>query len=430
MISLFHIDKIAEREIVCFGAGEHGKNFIQNWNINFMEYNILYFADNNEKKCGQKLFGRKGEFYENGIDIISASDLVDLCCKKPEILIVITTEHFHEIYMQLSTARLYNDIISEKEFIAIMAGEFSEKYLIPFSERVGFDITPVYQHSHGWGFIDGRTTSFLRRSLEFFYKGKELCFLLSPPKTGNTTIVESAEKCGMTIENTHVLAGYYMFEDSSFRQFFKEFVPKIIIGVREPVAQYISLLFSQSDIGLVPMGKTEWKDAQEIFNKIFVKQIGADDYLEMSAHNKNALKNGLNMGYQNLLVDQFMDGQIKQWLGIDLYSYEFDKNKGYSIFKRKMANGATQQILFYKMEKMNEMEHIFKEFLGLENFTLIQENVGEKKHYADLYQKFKEKFQIPKKFVEELYTSKFMKFCYEDAEIEGFREKWAKNIVG
>ena len=429
MLSLFHIDKIGAREIICFGAGEHGQNFINNWNINFMEYNILYFADNNEEKCGQKLFGRKGEFYEKGIDIISAGDLVEICGKNPRILIVITTEHYSEIYAQLSEAKLQNDIISEKEFIAVMAGEFAEKYLIPFSNRVGFDITPVYQHSHGWGFIDGRTILFLRRALEYFYKGKDLCFLLSPPKTGNTTIAESARKCGMIIAGTHVLAGYYMFEDSSFRHFFNEFLPKIIIGVREPIAQYISLLFSQSDIGLIPMGETEWRDAQEIFNKIFVTQIGADDYLEMSAHNKNALENGLNMGYQNLLVDKFMDGQIKQWLGIDLYSYEFDKKKGYSVFKRKMKNGEMQQILFYKMEKMNEMENVFKEFLGLENFTLIQENIGDKKHYADLYQKFKDKFQIPKKFVDELYSSKFMKFCYEDAEIEGFREKWAKNIV-
>lgn len=429
MLNLFHIDKIGKREIICFGAGEHGRDFIRNWNINFMEYNILYFADNNEKKCGEKLFGNKGGFYERGIDIITMKEAAEISRKKPDILIVITTQYYSEIYVQLSKERLSNDIISEKEFIAIMAGELAEKYLIPFSEKMEFDITSVYQHSHGWGFVDGRTTVFLRRVLEHYYRGKELCYLLSPPKTGNTAIAKAAEKCGMIIENTHVLAGYYMFEDEFCRNFFNEFVPKIIIGVREPISQYLSLLFSLSEIGLLPMCKTEWKDAQEIFNKIFVKKTGADDYLEMSAHNKNAKKNGLNMGYQNLLVDRFLEGQIKQWLGIDLYSYIFDKESGYSVFNREMKNGRIQQILFYKMEKINEMENVFKDFLGLPGFRLEKENVGGEKHYADLYQDFKENFQIPKEFVDELYHTKFMKYCYKDDEIESFKEKWHKNMV-
>ena len=430
MLSLFHIDQIGDRDIICFGAGVHGQVFIKNWNISFMEYNILYFADSDEKKWGTKIFGNQNEFYQNGIDIISVNDLKKICLEKPEILIVITAESYGAIYSQLIREGIANDIISEQEFMAIMKGELMEQYLLPFSEFTGFDITRVYQHGHGWGFVDDRTIVYIRQFLEAYYKGKECCVLLSPPKTGNTTIAVTAEKYGIKILNNHVLTGYYLFENESCRRLFCNFVPKIIIGVREPIAQYISTLFSYITLGLAPLCQTEWKDAQKIFERVFLTGEGKNDYLGFAVHNENAGKNGIHMGCESLFADQFMDeeGQLNQWLGIDLYAYGFDKKRGYSIFECKRDNGNIQQILFYKLEKMDELEDVFRDFLGLEEFKFEKGNVGEEKYYADRYKEFKENFKIPKEYVDKLYNSRFMRYCYDDEEIEAFRKKWAKNI--
>lgn len=432
MLSLFHIDQIGNREIICFGAGLHGRSFIGNWNVSFMEYNILYFADNDKRKWGTKLFGNKFEYYQNGIEVISPAALKEICLEKPEILIVITTESYGAVYDQLICENIQNDIIFEKEFLAIMKGEFMERYLLPFQEATGFEIARVYQHGYGWGFVDERSVFYLRTFLEAYYKGKECCVLLSPPKTGNTTIAAAAEKYGIKIPNNHVLGGYYIFENEECRRFFRNFVPKIIIGVREPIAQYVSTLFSVSALGLAPMRKTEWKDAQKIFERIFITGEGENDYLEFAAHNGNAAKNGLTMGCKTLFTDKFMeeDGQISQWLGIDLYAYDFDRKKGYSVFECERENGRIQRILFYKLEKMDELEDVFRDFLGLKEFKFEKGNVGEKKYYADKYREFKENFKIPKEYIDRLYNSRFMKFCYDEEEIEGFRKKWRKNICG
>ena len=430
MLSLFHINQIGDREIICFGAGLHGQSFISNWNISFMEYHILYFADNDKQKWGTRLFGNPFEHYQKGIEVISTDTLKEICSENPEILIVITTESYGEVYGQLIHENIRNDIIFEKEFLAIMKGEFMERYLLPFQEETGFDITRIYQHGYGWGFVDERSICYLRIFLEAYYKGKECCVLLSPPKTGNTTIAATAGKYGIKIPNNHVLAGYYIFENELCRRFFCNFVPKIIIGVREPIAQYISTLFSVSALGLAPMCETEWKDAQKIFERIFITKEGKNDYLEFAAHNENAEQNGLSMGCESLFVDKFMEeeGQLYQWLGIDLYAYDFDRKKGYSIFECERENGKVQQILFYKLEKMNEMENVFRDFLGLKEFKFEKGNIGEKKYYADKYKEFLENFRISEKYVDGLYNSHFMKFCYDEEEIEAFRKKWEKNI--
>lgn len=57
MFCLFNIEQIDNSEIICFGAGGSGRNLLNNWDVNFMEYNIVAFVDNNPQLCGSRIYG-------------------------------------------------------------------------------------------------------------------------------------------------------------------------------------------------------------------------------------------------------------------------------------------------------------------------------------------------------------------------------------
>jgi hypothetical protein len=67
----------------------------------------------------------------------------------------------------------------------------------------------------------------------------------------------------------------------------------------------------------------------------------------------------------------------------------------------------------------------FKEFLGIDGFSLVPANVAIGKVYAPLYRTFKSSIRLPKDYIDRMYDSKYTRQFYSDEEIQRFRRRWA-----
>ena len=117
---------------------------------------------------------------------------------------------------------------------------------------------------------------------------------------------------------------------------------------------------------------------------------------------------------------EFFDREIRDIFGIDVYAEPFPADTGYKIYPGERAD-----LLVLKLEKLSECAgQAFAEFLGINDFELVQRNVGARKIYAPLYDAAKNNMKVPADYADRLYTSKYMTTFYSEEEIEAARQRW------
>ncbi len=132
------------------------------------------------------------------------------------------------------------------------------------------------------------------------------------------------------------------------------------------------------------------------------------------------------------LIDRFFDGllhelplewfdkEFKATTGIDVYSYPFDHEKGYTIIKEGRFD-----LLILKVETSDEAKASgLGEFFEIPDFTLYHHNIGDNKEYADTYKKFKNRLELPTEYINHMYQSKYIQHFYTEAEQTDFRKHW------
>ena len=119
---------------------------------------------------------------------------------------------------------------------------------------------------------------------------------------------------------------------------------------------------------------------------------------------------------------QFFDKEILGVLGVDVYEADFPTSKGWAIYEGKFAD-----VLLIRVEDLNECAgEAFKEFLGVPELPLINENVGSEKAYASLYKAFRQTVVLPESYLDRMYASKYMHHFYSADEIAAFKRKWLR----
>ena len=168
---------------------------------------------------------------------------------------------------------------------------------------------------------------------------------------------------------------------------------KIITLVREPLMRDISDIF-QNWSRLFP--------AEETVDKDYLL-----DWIDKRSHEYT-----LN----------WFDTEFKSYLGYDVYSRPFDKEKGYSIY-----NTPRFDLLCIKLETLNNVYgEALKSFLNLDDVSLSSTNETKDKDRSDLYFEMLMSYKANPAKIEELYSSKYMKHFYTQKQIEGYKKKWAR----
>lgn len=117
--------------------------------------------------------------------------------------------------------------------------------------------------------------------------------------------------------------------------------------------------------------------------------------------------------------NNWFEVEFKRKLKIDIFDHPFDRDAGYSVFSKKNID-----VFICTTEKINTLKLEFGVFLGVENFELIQKNVGDNKWYKELYNEFKKRYTPPLELLDELYNSKTIKHFYTDKKRIELRSKW------
>ncbi|MDJ0729934.1 MAG: putative capsular polysaccharide synthesis family protein [Crocosphaera sp.] len=173
---------------------------------------------------------------------------------------------------------------------------------------------------------------------------------------------------------------------------------KIITLVREPIAKNISDFFQN-------------------LNNPFFHRNGTIENKEIDELIQYFLD-----GFHHRWVLNWLNQNINDVFGIDVFSQEFPKDKGYQIFTTNNV-----EILLMRTEDINlRIKDAMKEFMNLQEFNIIKTNIGNKKNYAQKYKKFKESIRLPQSYIDEMYNSKYTQHFYSEEEIEKFKAKWLK----
>ncbi len=162
---------------------------------------------------------------------------------------------------------------------------------------------------------------------------------------------------------------------------------KVITLVRDPVARDISDLFQNMDRELP-----------------HVKKISQEAALnDLSC---NILNTFQNFNESSDYACTWFDKEIKEVFNFDIYSVDFNKSVGYQIYEAEHAD-----ILVLKLEKLKKChKKAFKEFLDIENFPLLDANLGNEKKYHSLYTSLLETINIPASDLKKIYSSRYSKY--------------------
>jgi hypothetical protein len=119
----------------------------------------------------------------------------------------------------------------------------------------------------------------------------------------------------------------------------------------------------------------------------------------------------------------WFDKELKHNFGVDVYSHDFPKEKGYSIYRNEHV-----EALVLKLEKLNDVASLaFKEFLDIDSFELVAANIGNEKNTSDLYRQFLNSIHLPFEYIENKYNSRFAKHFYSTEELDKFRARWVRS---
>ena len=187
---------------------------------------------------------------------------------------------------------------------------------------------------------------------------------------------------------------------------------KIITLTREPVGRNISAFFENLDV-VARDNESEFEISSHYY-RIEPTIVTVDDVEKLA-----------DLFFNRATHDspiKFFDREIRDIFGIDVLQTGFPIDKGYGIYRTARA-----ELLVLKLESLTECAgDALEEFLGIEDFELINRNIGAKKVYAPLYEAFKHHAMMNSDYADVLYNSDFMHTFYSDEEIHTARAKWLK----
>ena len=175
---------------------------------------------------------------------------------------------------------------------------------------------------------------------------------------------------------------------------------KIITLVRDPIARNVSGFFSGMSV--------RYPD--------YYKQVG-DNKIEVEKVLELFLAN-----YPQDTPFTWFDSELKLVFGVDVFSEEFPKSKGYKIYHKDLVD-----VLVLKLEDIDRIfEEAIKDFLNIDRITFVHSNEAKRKSYYLYYRSFIKEINFSKSYLDKMYNNQYSQHFYTEEEISNFRKKWSK----
>lgn len=234
-------------------------------------------------------------------------------------------------------------------------------------------------------------------------------------KVGSSTLEKSISKLGIKVRHIHSFgntSNYHFYKEGKLREIKKIILKsiyrltlrmrrkniKIITLMRDPISRNISTLFQELSLMLYEHEKKNNRRKQNLHTML-------DEFLEEYVDSNIPLK--------------WFDEELKYFMGIDLFNYPFDKEKGALYIKEGKI-----ELLVLTAEKLNFNKDIIVKFINNESFEFINSNVSNEKWYSEINKNFKDNYKISFQKYEHFYSSKTVNYFYSKEDILNFKNKW------
>jgi len=164
-------------------------------------------------------------------------------------------------------------------------------------------------------------------------------------------------------------------------------VTKIITLVREPLSRNQSMFFHDLDAYLY-MAHTNCLNTR----------VAA---IPTRCQTTRLLSDVFTQEFNHEYAANWFDKEFLPMTGINIYQYDFDKERGVSRIQEKGID-----ILCLNCEKIQENEKLLSDFVG-NTIEVSSTNKAEDKWYGDLYKQFKADYALPEGVYKKIYTSRF-----------------------
>ncbi len=370
------------------------------------------------------------KIFGNFIPVIDEKKISSLIKKDEDIILQLNYAHTNgidKIKQKLS--------ISEENIAIINRGQIENS----FSQLVTFQL------------LDKRNELNLRRFYwKIFYNKRKPkqwkkfiaknsnspIIVCSPPKTADCTLNATFEQVNTRLENKEELVYFNLWHRPNLIDRFlleKKFgTLKIIMGIREPIAQNLSALYQNIGKGMNILGmmfieleNSPKSDEDAIINnyKLMLKQHSDDiqaiwdTYIRVYITWKKEQKNSL-LGYIQFFIPKFQKSVV------DIMKYPFDKEKGCSVIKE-----GNTEIFIYQLERLNDIVPELSKWIGYEVEELVNANDSLNKWIGDSYKQSQKEIKITQEYFDCCFDEEYVKHFYSESDIEKFKKRWQSHII-
>ncbi len=405
-----------ENKVILFGAAKTGCGIKRT--LERVGIQIQYFCDNDPDKWNTQV---------KGVRVLSPAELTQVCDN--ETIVQIASVAGVEIPKQLQAMGITK---------YITYGEYAKR----------ISLLGMYQTLNQQNFDEEFLRSVQRKSqpgipqlvdnyLFFWYAFTvnqlnldHYTIICMPPKTGDYTLQSmqtaqsfSAINCWHSMAN--VPEEFYRLVGPRKR--------KIITAVRDVISQNLSIFFQESErYALFPEFWESGGDAQRIFYKwLSYYEVGRLRNHDTLLTDRDMLLFSLRWRQKKpprnvaFIIQNFFQSNFESYLHMDIFQYPFNKEKGYTIIDFPEQN---TQLFIFQLEKLNEITDELGRFVEVEDFHLINGNIGEENWYADAYRQAKRELKFPRAYFDACFNNRIMTHFYSDADIEKFKQRWLPHV--
>lgn len=391
LIQNFHV--LYEKKIVLFGAGKKGKD--TRGLLEMIGVTIDSFSDNNEKLWGTTI---------DGIDVLAADKLLEKGGRSDDMVIIISMVHsYDDVANQLEDMGFACPVFTLWGLdTALLMNMDCERIPQAFREHYKnqYQIDSWISRSE-WNLL---LSKIALSGMKDFYSRDVNILVYQAGKVASTSITESLNKYTGRAQHLHSLSyhdelfhGAFLEEWNAYLKQIKSKKMKIITLVREPLSRDYAMFWQLINTrGFLKQSQIISNNWQEVYDKMIL-----------------TVGNEFN----------WFNREMKHNLGIDIYSYPFDKQKGYQIIKQ-----GNIEVLTLKFELLSKNIDVIGKFVGVENFELCRSNDSNDKPIRYAYNEFKKECKISQKYVDSYYNLPYFNHFYNQNEKTLYLEKWKDNI--
>ncbi len=210
-------------------------------------------------------------------------------------------------------------------------------------------------------------------------------------------------------------------------------VLKIAMGVRDPIAQNVSMLYQMISNG-IPLDRWFFRDLknQSSRNK---KELLLQYKSLCTEHSDDAQAfwtqfTNIYLNTPNASRGNYDDSELIQlWLSrfekyiLDITAYPFDQEKGYAIIKK-----GNTEVFVYQLEKLSTLAPELSAWVGVPFNEIVNANQASDKWIGECYKQAQKELKITQEYFDRCFDEPYVKHCYSESDIEKFKAKWRPNI--